>query len=202
MMMKTILALGDTVAPYHPISNLYALREALSGFEMTITDDHAALLRVKEFDLCLCYLDSWEEPLSAEQSGALKQALWDGGKLLYLHSGICLYNTPELAEVLGARFDHHPEREDITVSPVPGHPVTEGLPSFTVYDEPYHYERSGPARVFATYEYHGVTMPAAWESDYGRGTLIHLMPGHDEKVFQCEGYQTWIRRCAEYLCSK
>ena len=204
-MEPKILVIGDSVAPYHPLSNLSVLREVLYGYALTLTDDHEMFLRLREFAVCLCYLDSWEQPLSAGQSEALESYLWNGGKLLYIHNGISLQITPSLSEVLGARFAHHPPAGELTIQPVRGHPLTEespfgDLPRFTVFDEPYHYEFSAMPRIFATYEYNGSDLPAAWESAYGGGTLIHLMPGHDTQCFLCGAYQTWIRRCVEYLC--
>lgn len=199
-MKKTILVLGDTVAPYHPVSNVSILRDVLEDYDVEITDDHEALLRVREFDLFVSYLDTWGKPLSAEQSGALKEHLRNGGKLLHIHSGISLHETPELREALGARFVEHPAMETLQIRPV--HSLTEDLPVVSVFEEPYRYEIYGDVEILAEYEHEGQTYPAAWMNTYEKGTLIHLMPGHTEDVFRNKEVQEWLRWGVGYLCAE
>jgi type 1 glutamine amidotransferase len=155
-----------------------------------------------DYSLLICYLDAWERPLSNLQATALKAYLENGGKILSIHNGISIQDTPGLIELTGARFTHHPEYGKLLIKILDGHPITAGLSDFYIDDEPYHFEISGEINILATYDFEGTTLPAAWEYTCGKGTLIYLMPGHDRDVFLSNDYQKLIVNSIRYLENK
>ena len=200
--MKNILLIGSADPPYHPLSNLTVLKESLCDYNLTFTEDDEMFLNLNGFSMLLCYCDVWGRPLNDLYAIALNAYLKDGGKILSIHNGISLQDTPKLFDISGARFTHHPKHGELTIKPVVGHPITQGLQDFCVNDEPYHYEMLKTVRILANYDYDGKTIPAAWEYTHENGTLIYLMPGHDEKVFKCKHYQQLIRNSVVYLIGK
>lgn len=194
-----ILIIGDTVAPYHPLTSIFPLSKLLCDYSLTFTNDYDYFLKLYEFNLCICYADSWGKQLSNNQSASLKEYLFNGGKLLSIHNGISLQDTPDLTMLHGAKFTHHPPYDKLLIKTAAGHPATEGVESFYLYDEPYHYEIYEDFNIFASYDFNGKSFPAAWEKACGSGTLIYLMPGHDESAFQCDGYLKLIKNCINYL---
>ena len=200
--MKNIIVIGSPEAQYHPLSNITELGSSLCGYTLLYTDNHDCLLSLDEYALLICYMDLWERPLSDAQAAALKEYLLNGGRVLSVHNGISIQDTPSLAELTGARFTDHPPMESLLIKPVSGHPVTDGLSEFTVFEEPYHFEDISNVEILAAYDFNGVSIPAAWERSYGKGILIYLMPGHDPDVFKSEQYRRLIQSCVVYLTSK
>ena len=200
--MKNILVLGSAVAPYHPLENLEQLTNFLSEYKFVFTKDSDSLLEMRDFDMLICYADAWKQPLSAAQSAAFKAYLSGGGKILSIHNGVSIQDTPELAEVTGARFTHHPEYCELLIQPIKNHPVTDSVQDFSIMDEPYHYEVYGDIDVLATYDFNGTIIPAVWERSYGKGILLYLMPGHNKSAFQCEPYRKLIKNSVNYLLDK
>jgi len=197
--MKKIIAIGTSDAKYHPLTSLAELGDTICGYSLLCTNDHSRFLDLNEYSMLICYVDEWEHPLEADHATALKEYISSGGKILSIHNGISTQNTPGLTEITGARFTQHPPSENLLIQPIAGHPVTEGVPAFTVFDEPYHYEISEPINILATYDWRGEAIPAAWERSYGKGKLVYLMPGHDSAVFQNEAYQQLIQNSIRYL---
>ncbi len=198
-MKKPILVVGSPEPPYHPLDNLSALGGLLCDDSLFFTEDHDCFLRLREFGLLISYVDSYRRPLTVAQASALSGHLLGGGNALILHNGISLQDTPGLAEILGARFTHHPEARRLRVRAVEDHPVTAGVREFEIFDEPYHFEALGNLSVLAVYEQDGVSMPAAWERLCGRGRQIYLMPGHDSSALQCAEYARLIQNAVNYL---
>jgi type 1 glutamine amidotransferase len=197
--MKKTLVIGSNDAPYHPLSNINALNEILPEHNLVFSEDPDSLLQLNDYSLLICYLDSWEQPLTSTQAAALKEYLSTGGKILSIHNGISIQDTPSLTELTGARFTGHPLCGELQIKPIPGHPITAGVDEFRINDEPYHFELSENLNILATYDYNGITLPAAWEHKYGKGTLIYLMPGHDAAVFENGGYRKMIRNSVRYI---
>ena len=200
--MQNILVIGSAEAQYHPLETLETLPDFLSDYNLIFTKDIDRILEMRDFAMLICYADAWKQPFSAAQSAAFKDYLSGGGKILSIHNGISIQETPELAEVTGARFTQHPEYCKLLIQPVKGHPITDSVQDFYIMDEPYHYEVYGEINILATYNFNETIIPAAWERIYGKGIMIYLMPGHDKNVFQCESYRQLIKNSIHYLLDK
>jgi hypothetical protein len=197
--MKKILVIGSPNPPYHSLSNLSAFIDILVGYELTFSENEDDLLNINNYDLLINYLDAWQRRLTDAQASALKSYLNNGGKILSIHNGISIQDTPLLADVTGARFTGHPAYCELTITPIANHPIMQGIQTFTINDEPYQFEPSDDIEILATYEHNGKTIPAAWVRDRGEGTFAYLMPGHDAGVFQCRQYIKLIQNSVKYL---
>ena len=205
--IRKIVVIGDTVAQYHPLHCIFPIHKVFGGENLTFTNDYDYFTKLNEFDLLICFVDAWLEEqtkkplkeLTMEQRNALLDYLNSGGKMLSVHTGISLQEISGLEAVHGAKFLDHPPYCEIKINVKKGHRLTEGVNDFTINDEPYHFEVYEDFDVFASYEFDGKTIPAAWEKAHGKGRLIYLMPGHDEAVFGCEDYLRLIRNCVEDL---
>jgi type 1 glutamine amidotransferase len=220
--MSKILIIGDTVAPYHPLSCVFPLNKLLAEEKLTFTNDYDYFTKLSDFDLLICFIDAWFETADAvskaasigalphyneawakaindRQAAALLDYLNNGGKLLSIHSGLSLFKTPALKSLHGVEYLDHPPYDRLRINLKKGHPLTEGVDDFYINDEPYHFNVVDEIEIFASYEFDGTTIPAAWKKEYGKGKFIYLMPGHDEAVFQVTEYQKLIKKCVEYL---
>ncbi|MDR2546394.1 MAG: ThuA domain-containing protein [Lachnospiraceae bacterium] len=197
--MKKILIIGDTVSPYHPLNCVFPLSKLLSESKLTFTNDYDFFTKLTDYDLLIGFVDAWFKELEADQANALLSYLDNGGKILSIHTGMSIQATEALAPVHGAKFIDHPPYCSLTINLKQGHPLTEGIGDFTINDEPYQFEVYDELDIFASYEYEGTVIPAAWRKNIGQGELVYLMPGHDEAVFENEEYLKLIKKCVEYL---
>ncbi|MCL2254531.1 MAG: ThuA domain-containing protein [Lachnospiraceae bacterium] len=198
--MSRIVIIGDTAAPpYHPLDVVFPLSKLLCDDDLIFTNDYDFFTKLNEFDLFVCAVDAWFKELSDAQAAALKDYLSNGGKMLSIHTGMSIQATKELDKVHGAKFLDHPPYERLLINVKKGHQLTEGVSDFYVDDEPYHFEIYEDFEIFASYEFNGKTIPAAWMKDYGKGKLIYLMPGHDQAAFGCDEYLKLIKNCVGYL---
>jgi len=203
--MKKILIIGDTIAHYHPLNCIFPIHKTLAEYNLTFTNDYNYFSKLNEFDLLICFIDSWPhweskvvlKTLDKAQTDALLTYLTNDGKILSIHTGMSLQTVPGLETIHGVKYLDHPPYCEIKINLAKGHCLTEGLNDFTINDEPYHFEGYEGLDIFASYEYDSKTIPAAWEKPMEKGRLIYLMPGHDEAVFKCEEYLKLIKRCVE-----
>jgi|SRR5688572_21449351 len=126
-----------------------------------------------------------------------------GGGLLAIHSGTADYQEmPILGSLLGGVFTHHPEQCAVTVEPHTSHPLTMGIPPFTVKDEHYFMTMyDSQAEVFMTsLSKHG-EQPAGWRRTEGSGRVAVLTPGHNLEVWLHPSYQALLLNVLRW-CSR
>lgn len=131
---------------------------------------------------------SW---MTDEVQAAFTDYVREGHGLLAIHSGTAGYQqTPLLRSVLGGVFTHHPEQCPVTLEPKAGHPLTDGISSFTLSDEHYHMAMDDPqADIFlVTRSEHG-EQPGGWRRTAGAGRVAVLTPGHNLDVWLHPGFQ-------------
>ncbi|MCX7756170.1 MAG: ThuA domain-containing protein [Anaerolineales bacterium] len=123
-----------------------------------------------------------------------------GNGLLAVHSGTAGYaETLMLRNLLGGVFDHHPEACPVTFTPLPGHPLTQGVAPFTVTDEHYFMSMSDPhVEVFLTSRSAHGEQPAGWRRQEGTGRIAVLTPGHTPEIWQSAGFQTLLGNCLRW----
>lgn len=197
--MSKIIVIGDTVAPYHPLSTIFPIAKALSEESLTFTNDYGFFQKLGEYDLLICHVDAWFKQLAENEAGGLLDYLSNGGRMLSIHTGMSIQATPALASLHGAKFLDHPPYCELTINVKKEHHLADSVESFMISDEPYHFEVYEELDVFASYVYNDSAIPAAWEKAYGKGKLIYLMPGHDEMVFRNAEYLKLIKNCVGYL---
>lgn len=143
---------------------------------------------------------SYLEGIRDADSAALGAWVRDGGGLLALHSATTIRpSNTELKRLFGGRFLHHPPRYPITIFPLATeHPMTEGVGSFTVFDELYTQEY-GDLDVHMVALDRGTAYPMAWTRYDGAGRVAHISPGHDESAWQNPSYRKLLRQTVQWL---
>ncbi|MBD2867333.1 ThuA domain-containing protein [Paenibacillus arenilitoris] len=205
-----VLLIGDNgEAPWHPLEPARAELEVILGdeFELAVTEDYEQLagLERERYAAVISYTDCWRRKLPAEQTAGLIRFVAGGGGLLAIHNGISLQASYELAQLIGGKFTDHPPYQPLNyIGATGGHPLLEGVPDFTVDEEPYLFEFDAftPRNVFLEYEFEGKRYPAAWEHTYGLGKAVYLQPGHNAGSFKPEAYRTLIRNSLRWVTAQ
>lgn len=204
---KKVLILGDyEEAPYHPLAPVEELfLEILNECDVKCSKDREELKNLERYDLFLSYVDAWDKKLDTEYLADLLAYVAKGGKMLVLHNGISYQENFEFATMVGARFVQHPDRQEIKITMVGEHELTEGLEPFVLYEEPYQFEfldrnhKEWKATILMEYEAEGTKYPAAWVRDYGAGKVCYFMPGHDVSVFENTMFQKTLKQLVAML---
>jgi type 1 glutamine amidotransferase len=124
-----------------------------------------------------------------------------GGGLLVIHSGASGYDgIPSMRRLPAGAFAHHPPPCPVTVEPVAGHPMCEGVEAFTEIDEHYFMHFDDPAAdVFLhSRSEHGV-QPAGWRRTVGNGRVCVLTPGHQLAVWLEPGFRRLLANALAWV---
>ena len=134
---------------------------------------------------------SW---MTDEVQSAFADYVRKGNGLLAIHSGTAGYQEMTvLRSLLGGVFTHHPEQCAVRMEPQTSHPLTTGIPPFTLKDEHYFMAMYDPqADIFmTTHSEHG-EQPAGWRRTEGAGRVAVLTPGHNLEVWLHPSYQSLL----------
>ncbi|SET60655.1 ThuA domain-containing protein [Paenibacillus sp. NFR01] len=209
MTIRTLLIGTDIDAPYHPLGAVKArlLNILRDTAEVTSAEGTGSLRpeHLAPYELCISYTDRWNKVPAAEETAGLLQFVAGGGGLLVLHNGISLQASPELAQLIGARFTGHPEYTALPFCiAAAGHPLTQGLEAFSLEEEPYRFELDPLAEptILLNYCHEGQDWPAAWVRNYGLGRVAFLMPGHHLPSFEHGTYGEWIVNAAKWAAGR
>jgi type 1 glutamine amidotransferase len=145
-----------------------------------------------------------------QEQEALTALVRAGMGLVAVHCANVLRGTPDaldpadrpMFELLGSRFLRHPPtasgRHRIEVDP--DHPVTQGMAGFELQDEYYELELAdGDLVLLARRERvereqdPTATVPVAYARLVGRGRVVYLALGHDERAWYEPGFQALVR---------
>jgi type 1 glutamine amidotransferase len=132
--------------------------------------------------------------MTDDVQAAFAEYVRKGNGLLAIHSGTADYQEkPVLRSLLGGVFTHHPEQCAVTLEPQPGHPLTSGIPAFTLKDEHY-FMALGDAQmdVFLTTRSEHGEQPGGWRRSEGNGRVAVLTPGHNLEVWLHPSYHSII----------
>ena len=105
-----------------------------------------------------------------------------------------------MEQLVGGAFTGHPQHEVLTYSVKTAHPVSQGLESFSMDEEPYQFTLDPLANLtlLLEYTYRGQQYPAAWLRAFGKGKVVYLSPGHNAASFQNEGFRALLLRSAAW----
>jgi len=207
-MSKRILVIGDyEEGKWHPLTGVdKQFEKILSGYEVKCTADYTVLAPcdLKVYDILICYTDAWRARGTHELAGSILSYVADGGKLLSIHSGIIMSNTPEMELMQGGKFTGHPEACDLTYTPASHHPIMDGITEFVIFEEPYRFTMANIAEpeILLTYAHEGKSWEAAWTLPYGKGSVVYLSMGHSAISFDSAMFAKTIVNSANWLASK
>lgn len=205
-----ILVLCDDY--WHPARVPQEGLEPLSGAEFTFdwlenAEDwsledmqrYPAVILTKSNNISAADRSAW---MTAPVEGAFADYVHQGHGLLAIHSGTAEYEqAPVLRSLLGGVFHHHPDQCPVTVTPLPGHPLSAGISAFKINDEHYFMEMNDPfVDVFVTTTSEHGEQPAGWRRVEGNGRVAVLTPGHNLEIWLYPSFQALVRNCLRW-CS-
>lgn len=209
------LVVGETTFGFHDFGDARPhLRAALERANVvpTLTTDRDALTALDAYDVVVDYLT--DSDLTDSQRDGLLSFVGDGGGYAGVHCASDLTSFagpdgdlrsnddpfPELRAMLGGHFLGHPEQQDVAVEVTdPGHPITAGVPDFTVYDEPYDLDVDEDVHVVAQMDHpDSGDVPVAWAKRYGRGRVAYCSLGHTEAALRDDAVRALVGRSARW----
>ncbi len=203
--MARALVLGGLTTGFHPFwINGPAIRAAIApaGFDLFLSEDLEILATdgLRHYDLLVNYTTG--RNLTPDQWAGLERFVRSGGGLLGIHNAADTFkNVPEYRAMLGGRFVSHPPQLDIAVTHVdPDHPITAGMPRFTVHDELYLLDWM-PERVqllSETHSHEGRSVPVLWVRSEGNGRVVYHSLGHNRETLEAPEVQQILQRAARW----
>lgn len=180
------LLIGDNEYGFHEFDRLGPHIEAAleaAGMTVTATTDPRRLRDLAGYDAVVDY--TTDNGRVAPHREALIEFVRDGGGYAGIHAAADLTtgvdeHDPEMAALVGGRFVGHPDNSEFSVAVTAEHPVTAGVETFVVYDEPYDLEY-GDVDVLARMDHPELgDMPVSWLHEYGDGPVFYCSLGHTE----------------------
>ena len=142
------------------------------------------------------------------QQEALADMVNAGKGLVGIHCA-CIMGLPSdraLYELLGCRYlshgpGHHEGRH--TVEIVPGHPVTDGLGDFELFDEYYEFELADDKITVLARRTRadGVVIPVMYAREVGAGRVVYLALGHDMRAWGEPSFRALVRQAMTWAAS-
>ena len=141
-----VLFLGDQ-GHHKPMERIPSLMAALGpkGINFTYTDDLADLnpQTLAKYDALMIFAN-WNE-ISPAAEKALLDFVASGKGFLPLHcASYCFRNSEAYVKLVGGQFWRHTMDSITTQTVQAGHPIMQGLQSFTAYDETYLHSQLQP----------------------------------------------------------
>jgi uncharacterized protein len=198
------LILGDyKKAKYHPLQPVEdILSDILSEhMDLTITEDRDMLLtnNLRQHDLCISYVDSWNEKLGQEYLAGLLAFVAQGKGLLVIHNGISYQSNREFAQLVQGKFINHPPYQELQYRFIrEDHPIIAGIENFSMNEELYTFELDNffDGTILMECSNGEITEPALWVHQYGLGRVVYIAPGHSRESFENDNFKELIRRGA------
>ncbi|MGW4753326.1 ThuA domain-containing protein [Streptomyces chartreusis] len=176
----------------------------LGDFEVDHTEDPQALETPLDAYAAVVFLSTSGEVLTPAGRERLAAYVEAGGGFVGVHAAACTeYEWPYYGELLGARFDRHPDLQ-------PGraivedreHPATRHLPAvWDFVDEWYDFRTNprGEVRVLARADessYEGGGMgedhPLVWCREQGAGRVFYTALGHTSEAYDDPGFRAHL----------
>jgi hypothetical protein len=209
MTRPDVLVIGENQFEFHRLAERSAAFERiLSGADVavTVSTDRDLLRpeRIGAYDVVVDYLT--ESSFTDAQQSGLVEFVHDGGGYVGVHcaADVSSFVDPpneRHARLLGGRFVDHPEQSTVRVEIVDAsHPITAGVESFSVFDEPYDLRWDDSVHVLARTDHPVIgAVPAAWTRDAGDGRVFYCSLGHTAEAFECESFRTLLRRGTRWV---
>jgi type 1 glutamine amidotransferase len=150
-----------------------------------------------------------------EQQQALADAVALGKGLVAIHctnvmgwrdGGLDPADRP-LFELLGNRYlshgpGHHEGRHTIEI--VSGHPATEGVTDFELFDEYYEFELADDKVEILAQRRRadGVVIPVMYAREVGAGRVVYLALGHDMRAWGEPPFRRLVRQALTWVAAR
>jgi len=202
-MKKVLLFVGGE---YHDIAaNGELIRKALEASgenQISVVRDTKALRECAKYDAVALYAQ--DDVIADGGQRSLVNFVKEGGALLALHSANVLRRCNDFyREMLGSRFlTHGPIAEFEVFVDLPDHDIVRRVPDFKIVDELYSIERDNDVDVFASAFWHGKKAPMGYSKSFGKGNVVHLANGHDERSLTHPMFTKMMSRGLDYALGK
>lgn len=198
------LFLGGLTTEYHQYDIFAPIYRDLfgeAGFGVDTATDLAPLApdNLARYAAVINYTTARD--LTDAQYAALLAFVRAGGGYLGVHCAADTWrNQPDSKRLLGGRFVEHPPQLDIVTEIVdPGHPITQGLGSFLVFDELYMLDTTGTDyHLLAQSPSYGV-QPVVWVREEDAGRVFYASLGHNRETYAEPTYRTMLQRAAQWV---
>jgi type 1 glutamine amidotransferase len=126
-----------------------------------------------------------EEDITTAHVNAVTEFVRNGKGCVALHLAAVPFNE-DFTKMIGGHFLTHPPIQEFTIHvDDPHHPITNGIPSFTVVDELYVTDYDPTAiHILLSASFEGTQSPMTWVKPHGDGRIVYIAPGHDFRTFQ------------------
>ena len=197
---QMLASLGDKIK--------YEIAEFPAAYDMFLSQNRS------KFDVLVFY-HMWQE-ITDEQAKNFSECISQGKPVVALHHSICAYdNWPEYFNIIGGKYFHKPTTVNGKEYPVcsyihdlhfivkiadRGHPVTNGLQDFEIFDETYkgYYVEAGVTPLLTTDEPSSNPV-IGWAKKYGKARIVTLQSGHDVPTFENPGFRKLLKQAIEWV---
>ena len=115
---------------------------------------------------------------------AVTKFVRSGKGCVAIHLAAASFNE-DFTKMIGGRFITHPPIQEFVIHLDDSrHPITKGIPSFTVIDELYVTDHDPASiHILLSASFEGKLNPMTWVKTYGTGKVVYIAPGHDFRTF-------------------
>lgn len=214
-MKKVLILMGGTWHDFEGFTQAFTPVLEAAGYAVEATYDMDRLLTLKRdgvdcvlSNTCFTkhregYNDTGPEGLTDAQVDGLSEWVKAGGALLAVHAATVAGDSKdEYKLLLGGEFIEHPPAFAFQVLPMYNeHPITEGVPSFSVFDEFYMEKLTTPVDVHMAAFDRGKAYPMVWSKAEGKGRVAHVAMGHSLEVWTLPQYQRLVVQALNWVYS-
>ncbi|WP_399891191.1 ThuA domain-containing protein [Streptomyces sp. BBFR51] len=205
MAPRLLLCTRTTAYRHDSIPHAVAAVRALGEYEADHTEDPAVLERPLDPYAAVVFLSTSGEVLTPAGRDRLAAYVEGGGGFVGVHAAACTeYDWPYFGELLGARFDRHPEYQPgRVVVEDRDHPATRKLPPVWEFTDEWYDFRANPrgsVRVLARADetsYEGGGMgedhPLVWCREQGAGRVFYTALGHAADAYTDPDFRAHLR---------
>lgn len=124
------------------------------------------------------------DELTTARMKAVIEFVRSGKGCVAIHLAAAAFNE-DFTKMIGGRFITHPPIQEFVIQvDDPSHPITKGIPSFTVVDELYITDHDPTSiHILLSASFEGKRSPMTWVKPYGSGRVVYIAPGHDFRTF-------------------
>jgi hypothetical protein len=169
--------------------------------------------RASSYDVLVLY-DMWQ-PITETAKNNFLARLTEGKGLVALHHALANYQDwPDYTKTIGGRYLLEPRTEAGTNQRAstylhdvqfqveiadPNHPVTRGIPSFTIHDETYnHLDIQPTVHVLLTTKEPTSHPVIAWTTPHPSARVVCIQLGHDSLAYQNPHYRKLLAQAIHW----